>query len=405
MPEIMSPPSTAKKKILIFCEYYLPSVKSGGGMWTVANLVDRFSDRYEFHIVTRNYDSPGDKQPFTSVKTGEWNSLTNCRVYYTAASDLTSATCARIVKEVMPDCVFLNSVFAATVRKFLVIRKGGLAKNIPVVLAPCGELSKGGLASKASKKIAYLAFAKFRGLYKNVIWKATTDAEIREIQNAFGADVVPLIAPDLTPKAILPDFRIEDKPKKISGSVRFIFLSRIVPKKNLLFFLRILSTLHTENIAVEIVGPQEDQTYWKECLKVINGLPSNITVNIVGTVSYLEGLKLLSQSHFFVLPTLNENFGYVFVESLAAGCPIVISDQTIWGEIAERNAGWEIPLEKREEWIRTLNRCIDMNSAEFESMATAARNYAQQWLSNTKIEDATAIVLETALSSVKASFR
>jgi len=35
----------------------LPGFRSGGGMWMIANLVERFADRYEFFIVTRNYDS------------------------------------------------------------------------------------------------------------------------------------------------------------------------------------------------------------------------------------------------------------------------------------------------------------------------------------------------------------
>ena len=68
------------KKILVFCDYYRPSLKAGGGMWTVANLVDRFCDRYEFHIVTRNYDSPSDTTPYTSVRTGEWNEMGNAKV-------------------------------------------------------------------------------------------------------------------------------------------------------------------------------------------------------------------------------------------------------------------------------------------------------------------------------------
>ena len=41
-----------KPKILVFCDFYLPGFKSGGGMWTVVNLVDRFHDRFDFFIVT-----------------------------------------------------------------------------------------------------------------------------------------------------------------------------------------------------------------------------------------------------------------------------------------------------------------------------------------------------------------
>ena len=67
--------SSIKKKILVFCDFYLPSIKSGGGMWTVVNLVDRFCDRYDFFVVTRNYDSKGDTVPYTSVETDVWNKV------------------------------------------------------------------------------------------------------------------------------------------------------------------------------------------------------------------------------------------------------------------------------------------------------------------------------------------
>ena len=395
----MSPRSVTTKKILVFCEYYLPSVKSGGGMWTVANLVERFSDRYEFYIVTRNYDSPGDTEPFKSVKTGDWNDLGNCRVYYASAEDLSVSTCGRIVAEIDPDLVFLNSVFATAAIKFLMARRKRLAGKAPVVIAPCGELSKGALASKAYKKKIFLAFAKLKKLYGNVIWKASTDAEVIEIRNIFGPGVSPMVAPDLTPKIILPDFAVDQKPRKVAGSVRFIFLSRIVPKKNLLYFLRMLAKCESGEIFVDIVGPHEDEAYWNECRNAINDLPLNIKTNIVGSVSYPEGLDRLCNSHFFVLPTLNENFGYVFVESLAAGCPILISDQTVWGEVASKKAGWVIPLKNEEEWVRTLNACVEMDQGEFDQMASSARTYAQQWLSDTSTEEATAKVLKVGLLS------
>ena len=369
-------------------------------MWTVANLVDRFCDRYEFHIVTRNYDSPGDTEPYTSVKTNEWNDLENCRVYYTSSVNLTKSMCARIVGEVAPDCVFLNSVFGTAAIKFLGARRDGETPEVPIILAPCGELSVGALGSKRQKKRIFLVYAKISGLYRGVNWKASTESEIAEIRTVFGTDLEPLIAPDLTPKTILPDFSIDQKPLKKSGFVRFIFLSRIVPKKNLLYFLKRLNDVGTGDIAINIVGPQEDEMYWNDCLAAINNLPTNIKVSITGSVTYLDGLKQMCESHFFVLPTLNENFGYVFVESLAAGCPILISDQTVWGEVTDRNAGFEIPLANTVEWTETIRRCIDMDSAEYIKMSSLAREYAQEWLADTKIEDATAHVLESALRSI-----
>lgn len=389
------------KKILVFCDFYLPSVKSGGGMWTVANLVERFCDRYEFFIITRNYDSPGDTKPYDSVRTNEWNSVFNANVYYADAAELTPKRIAKLFNEVAPDCVFMNSVFSTPVVKYLFARRAGLVADTPSVIAPCGELSEGALRSKRFKKRAYLTLARIRGLYAGLIWKATTELEATEIQSVFGKELKPLLAPDLTPKSILPDLDISQKPFKESGKVDLIFLSRIVPKKNLKYLLELLLRCDKGSIRLRIVGPQEDEAYWRECEALIAKLPANITVEVVGTVEYARGLELMRESHFFVLPTLNENFGYVFVESMAAGSPIITSDQTVWSSVNSKNAGWAIPLNKSELWLSTIKNCIEMDNDRFASMAASARSVANDWLSDSKHEEATATVLATALNTAR----
>jgi glycosyltransferase involved in cell wall biosynthesis len=389
------------QKILVLCDFYLPSVKSGGGMWTVANLVERFCDRYEFYIITRNYDSPGDTKPYDSVKTNEWNRVFNAKVYYADAAELTPKRIASLFNEVAPECVFMNSVFSTPVVKYLFARRAGLVLDTPSIIAPCGELSLGALKSKRLKKKAYLSLAMLRGLYDGLIWKATTELEVTEIQNVFRKNVRPFVAPDLTPKTILPEFEISQKPEKIPGQVKLIFLSRIVPKKNLKYLLDLLTKCDQGTIELSIVGPQEDESYWRECKGLIDRLPANITVEVVGTVTYARGLELMRDRHFFVLPTLNENFGYVFVESMAAGTPIIISDQTVWGSVAEKNAGYAIPLDDPDRWLSTMRKCVEMSNIEYISMAASAREVAIDWLSDTRHEEATAVVLTTSLNKAK----
>ncbi len=370
-------------------------------MWTVANLVERFFDRYKFFIITRNYDSPGDTTPYDSVRTNEWNETFNASVYYADAAELTPKRISELFNEVQPDCVFMNSVFSTPVVKYLFARRAGLVRDTPSVIAPCGELSVGALKSKWFKKTVYLTLAKARGLYKGLIWKATTALEVTEIHNAFGRDLQPMIAPDLTPKHILPNFDLSQKPPKESDKVRLIFLSRIVPKKNLKYLLELLTTFDKGVVNLDIVGPNEDEAYWNECADLIAKLPNNVRASIVGTVNYSHGLELMRESHFFVLPTLNENFGYVFVESMAAGTPIITSDQTVWSSVEEKNAGWAIPLGDRERWLATLSKCVEMDNDDYLAMASSARALATGWLSDTRHEEATANVLTAALNSVK----
>lgn len=119
-------------------------------------------------------------------------------------------------------------------------------------------------------------------------------------------------------------------------------------------------------------------------------------LNVAGAMPYRDILKRLLAAHFFVLPTLNENFGYVFIEALACGCPLLISDRTAWMDIGANNAGWTLPLEDPGAWVAAIRRCVEMEQDAFSTMANAARSYAVRWLGDESLETATAQLLQRA---------
>ena len=81
-----------------------------------------------------------------------------------------------------------------------------------------------------------------------------------------------------------------------------------------------------------------------------------------------------------VLPTKNENFGYVVIEALAAGFPVIISDQVEWSGIEESNVGWKIPLDDRNSWISRFNTCVAMTAEDYGAMSFSARQFAVRYL-------------------------
>ena len=387
-----------RKKIMIFCDYYLPGFKSGGGMWTVVNLVDRFKDDYDFYIVTRNHDGKADRKPYADVTTGEWNTVGSAQVFYLTWKNLTVGFFATLLREIKPDIVFLNSVFSKPSINFLRTRKKREFSDIPVIVSPCGELNPATLKLKAAKKGLFLKYAKMTGLYRDVIWRASFELDADEIRGAIGKDVDILCAPDLPPKSILPGFQVSDKPAKEPGSVRFVFVSRLVRKKNLHFLIERLSAFDKGEIILDVVGPIEDKEYWKECEAAAAELPDNVRLNVVGPLPYPETLERMRSAHFFVLPTLTENFGYVFIEALACGCPLLISDRTVWNDVAEKGSGWVVPIEDAVKWDEALSLCLEMDQEQFTQMTTAARQHATTWLANPDIENASAVLLERASS-------
>jgi glycosyltransferase involved in cell wall biosynthesis len=64
---------------------------------------------------------------------------------------------------------------------------------------------------------------------------------------------------------------------------------------------------------------------------------------------------VLSCSDLFFLPTRGENFGHVFVESWAAGVPVLTSDQTPWRDLERQGVGWDLPLGDASAFARVID--------------------------------------------------
>lgn len=389
--------NTGKRPIiLIICNYYLPGYKAGGGLRSLVHMVERFKDRFDFRIITR--DNDGDDVPYTSVKINEWNDVDRSKVFYLSKDKVNLSKLRELIVETAPQTIYLNSVFSTLSIFLLMIRRLKLINEIPIILAPEGELSDGALQLKATKKKAFIKFAKSAGLYRDLIWKVTAEPERFETERFKGEGGSIHIAPNMPSKSIYADYQQQLKPRKNVGEAKFIFLSRYMRKKNLKWLIDNLTNIEG-TLEIDIYGPLEDEDYWKETEQAISNLPSNVKVSYKGYVLHEQVLETIFNYHFFVLPTLGENFGHVFVEALAAGCPLIISDRTPWVRLEKEGVGWDIPLEKPEDWLETINCCINLDNVKYEVLSNAARRFACRWLADPKIEESTLRVLKYALSN------
>ncbi|MPM58709.1 Glycosyltransferase Gtf1 [bioreactor metagenome] len=151
---------------------------------------------------------------------------------------------------------------------------------------------------------------------------------------------------------------------KTAGSCKIIFISRIVPKKNLTFALNVLKNVKGE-ITFDIYGAKEDLDYWKKCERLIDNLPPNITVTYCGLAPHQEVNSIFQRYDVLLFPTHSENYGHVIIESLLAGCPVIISDQTPWNDVNATGAGWAIPLNKPSDFSNALQKVIDADSDRY----------------------------------------
>lgn len=372
----------SKKKILIFIDWYLPGYKAGGPIQSVANLVAHFKDEFEFSIVTRDTDYC-EEQPYSNIKSNEWNTLSDgTKVYYFSKDNLSRSGIRSLIRKTEFDVVYLNGVYSLyfTLIPLLFLRK---KKNIQVVIAARGMLSKGSLGVKKTKKKFFITAVKTLRLFDNVIFHATTEIEKTEIFSALGINTFVKVAanlPQLSSKAKLPER------KKENASVRIVNIARIAPEKNLLFALKILKSVKAD-VVFDFYGPIYNQEYWKECKLILDDLPQNVKAQYKGSVESDKVLDALNSYHFMLMPTTGENFGHIILQSLSVGCPVIISDLTPWKQLEEKNAGWEIPLNNSDRYAEIIDFTAGVDQSKYNNMSKAAFDHALEYIQNPKIKD------------------
>jgi len=249
-----------------------------------------------------------------------------------------------------------------------------------VILAPHGELHPGALSVKWLKKTLFIQVVLRSGLYRGVSWHATTADEkqmiLRTVPQRMTVARVRekdiLVAENI---AVVPVSGFETI-AKASGQSRFVYIGRISRKKNLHSAIELLRELKG-TVTFDVFGVLEDPSYWRECLDAISGLPANIKVTYRGSVSPDAVHDVFGGGHFFLFPSLGENYGYTIVESLNAGCPVITSTEVPWLEMENFNAGWCILLDDIGRWREVLQRCVDMSQEEYDSMVAGARTFCK----------------------------
>lgn len=355
--------------------YYLPSVKGGGPIQSIKNLVDNLSDRFHFYIVAADRDL-GDSKPFENIVVDTWVQVGKAKVYYTDISTLNWEKTKKIIDDTHCKIVYLNSFFDY---KFtivpLILNKLNKIDVNKIIVTPRGQFSPGALRLKRNKKKLFIAISKIFGLYKNLKWHATAEVEKGHIQKIFGDKINVVIANNLT--ANYDELIFDKKIIKRQGDLKLVFISRIHPKKNLKLALELLKRVNG-SVTYNVYGPIEDKKYWEECKKVISSLPSNIIVNYKGVVEHEEIMSIFMQHHVFLFPTLGENFGHVISEALIGGCPVIISDQTPWRDLNQLQVGWDINLKDENKFIEAIQACVDFDEQKYREISINAFGYGKQ---------------------------
>lgn len=391
--------------VLVLLETYLPGYKAGGPIRSIANIVRALGDEFKFRIVTLDRDH-GETVPYPNIHTGTWTSLDGVPILYLSPGLRGLLSMCSLLRSVKRDHVlYLNSVFArrsSLVPLFMCWLR--LCRPRRIVLAPRGEFMPGALSIKPLRKRLFIRAARWSGLFRGVLWNATSELEREEIMRRFPTSTaIDLSAGSVAgalrheqvqrslitnvPEIAFPELIAPTRPRKVSGRLTILFLARIARIKNLSAALQAVAGL-SGDIVFDIYGPQEDNAYWRECLQRIDRLPANIRVRYCGAVEHNRTSGIFGRYDVFLLPTCGESFGHVIYEALSAGCPVLISDRTPWHGLEAEGAGWELPLEEPGRFRTMLQWFVEADEQVYCKFAQNAHNYLRRRLPDPTTIDA-----------------
>ncbi|MBC7215025.1 MAG: glycosyltransferase [Burkholderiaceae bacterium] len=363
-------------EIIVFGAFYLPGYKGGGPIRTIANMVEALGNEIQFSLVTLDRDL-GDTAPYPHITPNAWQQVGKAQVFYASPANGFGKT-LKIIREFQGDALHLNSFFSFrfSILPLLIARL--VKPQLPVIVGPRGEFSEGALTLKSvKKKQIYLALAKAFGLYKHVIWHASTAHEALDIRRVMGKNVIVRTAIDIA----APEANITLKPRKEGAALQVIFISRISPMKNLLGAIEVFKQVQCP-IDFHVYGPAEDSNYWNACQSAAASLPPHVSLQYHGPLQPDAVAHKLAEYDLFFLPTLGENFGHVIAEALSAGLPVLISDQTPWRDLEVKRLGWDIPLENPGAFARCIETCHAKPAAEYNQWRQKIRAWALQNIGN-----------------------
>ena len=352
-------------RILIIMEGFFPGKKYGGPPVSVDNFCSLMRGNADSYIVTHNHDM-GEIEPFTNIQAG-WNDRGNAKVMYLSDDEYNYNTFFKLAQILQPDYIFLQGLFQTCVFSCLYFAKN---LGIKVVLAPRGELCSGAFKKKY-KKIPYIAFMRLMGLLKNVTFQSTSDEETQAIGKYLGVSSERIHL--LTNIPSIPH-NLPEHGTKVTGEGHFVFISRILWKKNLLNAINHLKGVNGK-VFFDIYGPIEDENYWKECEGAIKQLPPNVLVNYKGVLSHDEIHKTFRQYDAFLFPTFSENYGHVIAEALVTGCIPIISDQTPWNDMNDADAGWAISLDNQNKFRDAIQKVVDLDDEQINKKRANIKDY------------------------------
>lgn len=206
---------------------------------------------------------------------------------------------------------------------------------------------------------------------------ARSESQARQIKELLKLDELPFVCSSGVPDKYVDQYCLNtDKFDKVD-KWRFAYVGRLVSYKNIDVTIRALTQMKDLEWEFNIIG---DGAIRSSLEDLCRDLGCSDRVNFLGRVSRNEVMKLLSETHFFVMLSTNEVFGLVYLEAMAASCITIASKNGgVDGIIIDGLNGYLCEEGNEEELVNLLRTVVSRKTELFYKIAQNGYDTVQEY--------------------------
>ena len=310
------------KKLLLIIPSYYPLNMNGGPVIFLHRLMEKISMKKKANITVITSLLVLKKDKYKKLEKFKVNENYNILYEKVSFGFISLKLISRIIFNINKyDHIFVNSFFNLYTLTALIFSKQKVA------ISPRGQLMYDNFFNKSVyKKKLFLSLI---NLFKNKIYFIfSSSQELIETQRLSLNNYKYIILPNTSSYSPIriKDNHFESKHKSKKKIITCI--TRISKRKNIDLIIEAASILKdNQNYFFEIYGPDFGE---KKKLQDLIAKNSLINIKIFDQISTREISDKLQKSYIFLLPSKNENFGNVFLESILHYVPIICLNDSYW---------------------------------------------------------------------------
>lgn len=204
---------------------------------------------------------------------------------------------------------------------------------------------------------------------------ALTNIRANEIKE--GLNCQPLIVPNGVDSKLFHPTNIHTKLP--FHPLKLITVSRLTNVKRINDVIIALSkaVVVNKNIHLTVVGDGEEQVNLRQLVIDLN-LDGN--VKFMGFVTQEEKIKLLQESHLFLIPSLYEGFPLTILEAFATCLPVIATPVSGVSELVHpKKTGFIVPFCSPESISDAILNIMNHTSEEYNQMRENCRQISEQY--------------------------